>query len=265
MNHGTPGSARPLPATPDALHQETIRIEQHLQRLRRSASAGRWIMTLAVIVIVLQFAGFSYLLYQKIRGNFSQANVQQAVSARGDEVLPIASNLLMETGKNILPVYRDAMMTSLKARGPKMAAEAVAHFEQVPQQSGKVMQEKLQATFDGVIKKIEPEFKAAYPNLSDEKRQQLVQAFLADQIAQQNKHIADHITGLYSKDLVQMHGVLDKFSVPDNKKTPDSDELERNFLHTMVALLDDQLNTTSATATVSTATVAAGATTQPTH
>ena len=62
-----------------------------------------------------------------------------------------------------------------------------------------------------------------------------------DQIAVQNKRIATKVDQLYTNDLIRMQTTLEKFDLP--KVGPDgTDGLERRFLHTMVALLDDRSN-----------------------
>jgi len=197
---------------------------------------------ISTLIMVLQFAIFSYALFEKIHGNFSQDAIHKAVSDRGDIVIPLASRLLIETGQNSLPAYRDAIVAAIHQRGPELATETVNRFEEIPQQSGKELQDKLQATFADVMQRIEPEFKTAFPNLSDERRQELVQAFLADEIDSQNKRIAERINGLYTGDLTRMQDVLEKFDLPDPSVPQDQNNLERDFLHTMVALVDDQLD-----------------------
>ena len=108
-----------------------------------------------------------------------------------------------------------------------------------------MLQDRLQTTFADVLQKIEPDFKKAFPNLSDEKRQQMVQAFLADQIDMQNKRIADHITQLGTNDLIKVQGALESFDLPPADSRPvDDDQLEHSVLHSMVMLLDDQLDAT---------------------
>jgi hypothetical protein len=145
-----------------------------------------------------------------------------------------------------------------------MADMAYKRFQQLPQEDGQMMQTKLQAAFDGAVKQIEPEMKAAFPNLSDDKRQAMVSDFAAKQIDLQNKAIAAQINQLYTKDLSQMQGVLDKFQLPDDSSPAASDtqSLEREFMHTMVMLLDDQIDAAYTTPPADTGTMG-GATTRP--
>jgi hypothetical protein len=84
--------------------------------------------------------------------------------------------------------------------------------------------------------------KQEYPGLSDEDRNLMIQDFTNSQIETQNKNVSTKIDGLYTNDLIQMQGVLEKFKLPDADQKPDKTELEKKFLHTMVMLLDDQVD-----------------------
>ena len=157
------------------------------------------------------------------------------------------------------------LVATLRTQGPGAATAAVQRLKDVPEQTGKVFQDKMAAAFDAAVKKVEPDFKAAYPNLTDDKRQQLLQSFVADQIAAQNKQIASRVNQLYTNDLIRMQTTLEKFDGPKGAGLPggSSDELERKFLHTMVALLDDQVDTAYPAAGGATATATTDDPSQP--
>ena len=237
----TPTTALP-PGDPIA--RDLADIHKQVRDLKAIQASGRhWVLGTTLAVIAL-FAIFSYATYEHIKRNFDQAAMQKAVSEHGDAVMPVAMRLLQQTGQDLFPVYRDAALAKLKADGPKAASAAVDQVRQVPEQTGKEFQQKLQAAFDAAVTKVEPDFKAAFPNVTDEKRQQIMSAFVAEQIDAQNKRIASRVNQLYTNDLIHMQGTLDKFQLPDTSGTPaGQDELERRFLHTMVALLDDQVDT----------------------
>ena len=240
---GAGGGASGGGASIEGLQREADRLQQHVVELRRSQAAGRWVLWVTTFIVILQFALFAGAMYRKLSANFSHENIQAAVTERGNEVLPLAQQLVMDTTRDSLPAYRDAFLGAIHTRGPGLAKAAEDRFEQVPTTSGTMLQEKLSATFATVLQRIEPDFKAAFPNLSDEKRQQLVQAFLADQIAAQNKRIADHITQLGTNDLIKVQEALESFDLPAADAKPvDDDQLEHSVLHSMVMLLDDQLD-----------------------
>jgi hypothetical protein len=242
----------PTPKTPtstgsgplaDAMRRELADVQKQIRDLQSIQSSGRWWVAGTLVVVVGLFAVFTFYTYSRIRGNFGQQAMQRAISEHGAEVLPMAQKLLTETGQNVLPVYRDAIVTTFRTRGPQAASAAVTRMREVPEQTGKEFQAKAAAAFDAALKQVEPEFKAAFPNVTDDRRQQLMQAFVGEQIDAQNKRVASRVSQLYTNDLIHMQTVLDKFQLPDPETSAAGQaELEKRFLHTMVSLLDDQVD-----------------------
>ncbi len=225
----------------DAMRREVVDLHKQVSDLRALQASGRLWVWGSTALIILMFAVFMYATYHRIRGNFDQQAMQQAIRDHGADVEPMALSLLTSAGQDAMPVYRDAIASTFRTRGPAAATAAVARLRQVPEQSGKEFQDKVKVTFDAAIAKIEPEFKADYPSVSDEKRQQIMQSFVADQIESQNKRIATRVDQLYTNDLIHMQGVLDKYDLPMPAGPDGQRVLEKQFLHTMVALLDDQV------------------------
>lgn len=225
-----------------AMRREVADLHQQVADLRSLQASGRLWVWGSTALIILMFALFMYTTYHRIRGNFDQQAMQKAISEHGAEMLPMTQTMLGQAGQDVLPAYRDAVAATLRARGPAVAKAAVKRLQDVPAQSGKEFQDKVRATFDAAVAKIEPEFKTAYPNLTDDKRQQVIQAFVSDEITAQNKRIASRVDQLYTDDLTHMQGVLDKFDMPTPAGPDGQQVLERQFLHTMVALLDNQVD-----------------------
>jgi len=230
------------PASVDEMSREVDQIQKRLVELRQLQARGRSQFIAISILIVLMFAVFMGATYWRIRDNFNPEAVQKAVNDRGPAVLPLARDLLVHAGKNAMPAYREALVQGMRQHGPDLASETLARFQQVPEHNGKVMQDKLQVTFANAIKKVDPDFKAAFPSLSDEQRQHLVQDFLMSQIEEQNKRVASRCNQLLSNDLARLNETLDKFQIEDANQPKDAEALEHQFLRTMVAILDDQVD-----------------------
>jgi hypothetical protein len=228
----------------DVARRELAELQRQVRDLRALQSSGRWWVWGSTALIILMFSVFMYGTYARIRDNFGQPAMQQAIREHGQVLMPLTRQMLMSAGRDVLPVYRDAIVAVLHARGPAAATAAVQRLKELPEQGGKELQDKLRATFDAAVSRIEPEFKSAYPNVSDERRQQIMQAFVMDEINEQNKRIASRVDQLYTNDLIRMQAVLEKYDVPQgtDAKPVDQQELEKRFLHTMVALLDDQVD-----------------------
>ena len=264
------------PAAAAAIRRDLADLHEQVRTLKRLQSVGRLWTWGTVVIVVLMFGLFSWATYSKISRNFDQASIQRAVKEHGDQVLPMATQMLTQTGQTLLPVYKDAAVATLKTQGPAAAQAAVARIKRVPEQSGKEFQEKVAAAFDSAVKKVEPDFKAAYPNVTDAKRQDLLKSFVADQITAQNKRVAAKVDQLYTNDLIHMQTTLEKFDTPKATAAAGgggaSNASERKFLLTMVDLLrdrvDDALSATGgkagADADPATATMTAGMRSSPT-
>ena len=226
-----------------AMRVEIAALQQQIRDLKALQASGRWWVTATLLIVIAMFAVFTYGTYARIKGNFSDAAVQQAMSQHGAEVVPLAQTMLMETGKAAMPAYRDAIVATMRDKGPAAATAAVDKFKSISQASGKEFQDKMNKAFDAAVARIEPDFKLAYPNMPDEKRQELMKTFASEQIDATNKRLAGQINTLYTNDLIRTQSVLDTLQVPEAEANAGGrDMLEKKFLHTMVALLDQQID-----------------------
>ena len=260
---GTPAAA-PTTTTTAAMQREIGRIRQEIRDLQAMQASGRLWVWGSTALIILMFAVFMYATYSRIRGNFGQAAMQTAIKEHGQELMPLTQAMIVSTGRDVLPAYKDAMMQVLHARGPAAAQAAVAQLKALPEQSGQEFQDKVKVAFDAAVRKIEPEFRAAYPKVSDERRQQIMATFVADQITKQNQRIASRVDQLYTNDLDHMQDVLQKYDLPDADPGPAGQQAtERQFLHTMVALLDDRVDEAYAVPTADDAAVPVSSRSRP--
>ncbi len=240
-NADQPDNHAPTSPTAADMEREIERLRQKTKELYDLQVTGRRQVIYGAVVIVLMFAVFMYETYARIQGNFSSDHVQAALNERAPQVVPLATRLVMESGRNAMPTYREEIAKTMRERGPELAIEAKKQLDKLPDQTGKLLEDRLNATFNKVIHQIEPRLQKDFPNMTEEERHLMIQAFVAQQIEAQNKQVADHINQLYTNDLIQMHQVLLKFKLPADANIDES-ELERKFLHTMVMLLDDQVD-----------------------
>ena len=181
------------PAAAAAIHRDLADLQKQVRDLKSlQASGRRWVLA-TMLIIVLMFATFSWGLYTRIKHNFNDQAVQKAVSEQGADIVPMAESMLKATGQTLLPVYRDAALAVLRKEGPAAGQMAVDRLKAIPQDSGVAFKEKMQAAFDAAVKRVEPDFKAAYPKLADDRRQQILQSFMTDQIASQNSRLATQV------------------------------------------------------------------------
>ncbi len=190
-------------------------------------------------MIVALFGIFAIATYSRITGNFERSAVQKAVADRLPDILPVAGQQLQKAATNALPVYKQlATERYEKVRG-ELAHKSLDRVYRIPEETGTQMSDQLHLSFEKALKKVEPDLKKAFPSLTNQQKQDILNVYFNDAIEARNKEIATHITNIYSAELVKVHNAFDSFDVPTNDNpwtTPT--KLHRDFLHTLLVLAD---------------------------
>lgn len=230
-----------LPNEP--MRAEIATLRQKIREIKSLQNSGRWWVIGTTVIVVVLFAAFSWGTYEHIKDNFNHKAVQQAMSTYGASLIPMAQRMITATGKAVMPSYQDAIVATMRKRGPTAAKAALTDLRNVSQKTGKLFQTKMHKAFEQAVAEIQPDFKKAFPNMPDKQRQAMLQSFAADQIGSQNKQIATQISQLYTNDLIHTQAALQTLNVPQVSKAPGGrDAMEKKFLHTMIALLDLQVD-----------------------
>jgi hypothetical protein len=237
-----PQPSAPTPSSPADVDVAILR--QRFAELRRCQAAARRTLVLLAVVVIGSFAAFSYFTTNRVRDNFSQAAVQKAVADRLPAVIPLAGSELQKASLNALPVYRQLAVERYQKIQPELAAKALARLDRVPHDTGRLMSERIDASFAKVLKRIEPEVTRTFPSLTDQQKRDILAHSFQEGIAERNKAIASHIESIYVNELSAVHTALDNFQVPDAHEDPaahDADRLQRDFLHSLLVLADYEL------------------------
>lgn len=217
-------------------------IRRRFEELRKRQSSARRTLVATTTLVAALFAGFAHLTVNRVRDNFSEAAVQKAVAKRLPEVAPLAGAQLQKAAVNALPVYRDLAVERYEKLRPQLAERALIRLDQVPERTGRLMSERLDASFARVLQRIEPELRATFPSLTDEQRRDLLTVYFMDGIAERNQAIASHIEGLYTNELIDAHAALEKLDLPAADETLDPDQMQRDFLRSLLVLADYELS-----------------------
>jgi hypothetical protein len=208
---------------------------------KRQADAGRTLVAFAFVVVAL-FGTFAYVTATRVRGNFDESAVRKAVAERLPEVMPLAGAQLQKAAIGALPAYRELAVERYEKMRPELAAKAMARLDGAPERAGKLMSERLDASFAKVLKRVEPELRQKFPALTDAQKQQILSDYFRDGIEVRNKEVAQHIERLYTNELIAVHSALEKFDLPATADGPaDPDRLQRDFLHSLLVLADYEM------------------------
>ncbi len=249
------------PANNSSPDVDVAALRQHFAELRkRQAGAGRTLVVFAAAVVVL-FGAFAYFTVSRVRDNFDQGAVRQAVSERLPAVMPLAGAQVQKAALGAVPVYRELAVERYEKIRPELAAKAMARLDGVPDRAGKLMSERLDASFAKVLKRVEPELRQKFPALTEAQKQQILSDYFRDGIEVRNREVAQHIERLYTNELIAAHSALEKFNVPAaaDGPTADPEQLQRDFLHSLLVLADYEMTNPAETTTKSGAAAKAAA------
>jgi hypothetical protein len=229
----------PTPSNPAQLEAHVERLQKQLDRMQGLQSSSRWIMLLLVVIVMGELAAFVYYTRANLYENFETAAVQRTISQRLPELTPRIRDRIMMVSEHVLPVYRDEAMKRFEKVGPEVASDALGRLQKLPEENGKMLQDRLKVALDGAITQIRPDMNKTFPTLADDKKMQILQEEFTGRVDKQNELLAKHITGIYDGQLKSMKDVLDKFDIPSDTNERQRVAREREFLHALVDVMMD--------------------------
>lgn len=235
----TEKSSGPTPSNPAGLEGEVERLQRQLDQLRCLQGSSRRVVLVLVLIIVAEFAAFYYLTNRNIKRNFADAEVQKAISQSAPQLTSEVRDRVMTVAQHVLPVYRDEATRRFEEVGPQIAKDALDKLQKLPEDNGKMLQERLKQALDGAIAQVQPDLRKTYPSLSDDKKTQIIQQEFTAQVQKQNDVLAKHLNEVYDGQLKTMREVLDKFDVPNDVNWQQRMAREREFLHALVDVMMD--------------------------
>jgi hypothetical protein len=237
-----PTSNKPLGLTlPTAsgIEAEVNRLSQTVGELRRVQATSRRITTILALILVAEFAVFTYFTLQHVQANFSQDDLQKAVAERVPQVTPELQQRIVAVARKTMPVYRELATERFQKVGPEIARDALARLQRLPQENGEELNSHLQKAFDTALSRIEPDMKKAFPSLSEEQQVSILHAEFLGAVDKENEEIAHHINGLAENELKSMNEVLNRFDIPSEASMMSPQAREREFLHALVDVMMD--------------------------
>ena len=227
---------------PAQMQAQLADLRQQIASLHTIQAAGRRWTLVTVVLVVLLFALFTWGTYTRIKRNFNDQAVQAAVDTppAGCEQAGVGHADQHRPGR--VAGVQGRGVTTLRNDGPAAATAAVEHLRVDPPAERRGVQgPDRRRVRRGRQAGSSPTSGPRFPSVPDQRRQDLLKAFVADQLDAQNKRITIRVDQLYTNDRNRMQATLEKFDTPRISGLG-SEGLERQFLHTMVALLDDQVD-----------------------
>jgi hypothetical protein len=234
---------RPAPAAQPALEAEVDRMRTRLAEFQRLNSMARMQAVVLVVLIAVMFYIFSATTVARVKANFTDDQVRDAMAKQAPEVVATVTPPLVRAVQASVPTYKEIAIKRLHAVGPEIAADARARMERIPQEQGDQLEKRLQKALDSALARVEKDAAADLPHLTDEQRRSDLATFHHDRIEQANQALAHQVNTMVSKEVVRFDAAIQRLGVEQAAKSAAADPnlAEREFLHNAILLMDDHV------------------------
>lgn len=224
---------------PDGLPAD---LRQKFASIRKAQSVTKFVTVILVLVVIAEFAWFTFATVEPVKAGFKDSSrVQKAVQDAVPEVQPVVVDTLQKVVQEVAPIYREQATKKYESIRANLGKKVNERFTALPDQAEKVLGDQLRSTFDRVLKNLEPELKAAFPTLSDDKRQDLVVNHFHEAIAAKNEALSAKIDAIRTSETVKVKNLLDSFALPPDSAMARDGEIERELERVLLMLANEQI------------------------
>lgn len=209
--------------------------------IRRWQSITRLVTVLAVVAVTAIFLIFAVTTKRKIEGSFTETRVRAAVEGALPQVQPMATDAIRRMADEVVPVYQQMAAERFATVRDSLGSRALVRLERLPEDGGKLMGTRLDASLRRVIQQIEPEFKTTFPVLADEAKRELLIAEFFKEVEARNAELAAEVDALRINEMARVKGILDKFALPPDEAAPGDEQLKKELVRTLLLLAMQKL------------------------
>lgn len=227
------------PATAAGIEAEVTRLQKRIDELRAVQASSRRTTLVLVLVVLLEFAAFAVYTRERVVANFNQDALRAAVAERVPKLTPELRDRLLTVAQHTVPVYRDRAMQRFEQAGPEVARDALDRLQKLPEDNGRELNARLQASFEVALARLEPDLQKSFPSLSSEQKAQVLHGAFVAAVHRENEAVAKHVIEITERELKSMREVLEKFDIPAETTERGRRDREREFLHALVDVMMD--------------------------
>lgn len=193
------------------------------------------ILTLVVVFVYVVFIG---TIYSTLKSNFTTEKFTASFQKHAPEVLPVVSEKFAEVVTDVYPVYYEQAVAKTVEALPEWSTIVEEELSKFTEQTEQQANLQLKKALEGAIKKSDKPLRQAFPKLTDQDVQTLLddmQNDLASDMTDVVKYIEDHSF----REILELKKTMDSF---DTGGLPDDEgELSKLFIHHMLQLLDKEV------------------------
>lgn len=218
------------------MEHEVDNLRKQLDELRSLQTRSRMLTIGFVILLVVMFVVFLVATSSRIRSNFTQEAVKNAVDDNTQALIPHFTREVQLATSEVLPVYRDLAIERFKVVGPDIAKETLARFRDLPKENLDVLHSRMQLSMNRIIDNVSPDLHQLLAQLPDDRETAAIEAF--------HKRLVEDVTRrgetLANEQVTRLQTILTKFDVAA-PKTRSGEDLEREFVHGLLLMADYEL------------------------
>ena len=150
------------------LQRETDELAREVSGLKAAIAAGRWIRLILVLLTLAFLGGLTWMGYQ-IHGDLQAKmdKVGEEFGARQDKFIKPATAEMQTLFVNVRPEVQKAFAAQAKKDSPKFAKAVAKQRDRLIKDVQAKLQDRLKATFDGVVEEQKDLLVKEFPELQD--------------------------------------------------------------------------------------------------
>lgn len=211
------------------------------------AAVRQWqfISRATTAVALLAVGGLFYNFYTSTRAGVEANFSPEKTRAAAQEALPKVTPLLAQAAQTVYadaaPVYSRLAAERYQRVRDEIGTAALIRLKNLPDQAGKQLGVRLGNSFDRVLKRVEPDLKAAFPSLTDAQRRDLLITYFHDAIDARNQTLALKVDAIHVNERNRVLAVLEKFQLPADENAGSTDQLSKELVRSMLLLAQQHI------------------------
>jgi hypothetical protein len=222
-----------------SVRQSTDDISRGLHALQEAQRTARRQTLLMVVVIVILTLVFVFGTLQRLRQNFESARLQEAAQKRLPDIASEVKLKLMDVGVAVAPTYQEVGYAKFQEIRPQLEENLAKSMDGFRDEVVTEAKKRMESRLNGIMKRLEPDLQAAFPDLTEAQKVHLVERFEAKLHAQNDEMLAG-MQKMITDEAMRLDQALDGFDI--NKLTAhEKEDLEWQFMHLLVKLVDRKM------------------------
>lgn len=213
-------------------------LDRFLKEQKEKNKKMSLISLILTLVLVLVYVVFIGTIYSTLKSNLTPEKFLASFEKHTPEVLPVVAENFAEVVTDVYPVYYEQAVQRTVDALPEWSVIVEEELSKFTEQTEQQANLQLKKALEGAVKRTDKPLRQAFPNLSDQDVQVLLEDMqndISSDMVDVVKYIEDHSF----REILELKATMDSF---DTGGLPDDEgELSKLFIHHMLQLLDKEV------------------------